>query len=750
MAATRVLRGNASGLTCIMLGMAKTRDNLRNHNYLHSDFRNHPGTIMRKTIGYSALSLALFGGISVFAADLVNERPPQTTMEAGEAAYLANCAACHQPTGVGLTGAFPPLAKSDFLKTLTRDDLIDSVLKGFTGKIVVNGVEYNNTMAPMAHLSDNDVANAITYVLNSWENEGGNVTPEQVAQRRTQIGGAAKTAPAQAAQAVEAHPSGGGAEVKYQGAPSAVPAPVVVANDPTGGPPLTAEERAHSTQIFFERCAGCHGVLRKGATGKPLTPDITRTKGTEYLKALINFGSPAGMPNWGTSGDLSASEIDMMARFLQHEPPAPPEWGMKEMKESFKDFVPVAKRPKKKMNNFNIDNIFAVTLRDSGEVALIDGDSKEIINIVKTGYAVHISRPSHSGRYLYTIGRDARLDLIDLWLPKPDKVAEIKVGLEARSVETSKFKGYEDKYAIAGTYWPPQFVMMDGETLEPLKIVSTRGMTVDTQEYHPEPRVAAIVASHEHPEFIVNVKETGKIMLVNYEDIDNLKTTTIGAARFLHDGGWDSSKRYFLTAANQSDKIAVVDSKEQKLAALVDVDKIPHPGRGANFVHPKCGPVWVTSALGNEKVTLIATDPVKHKQWAWKVCEVLKGQGGGSLFVKTHPKSTNLWVDTTLNPDPKISQSIAVFDTQNLGKGYEVLPIAEWANLGEGPKRVVQPEYNAGGDEVWFSVWNGKNQRSAIVVVDDKTRKLKAVLDDPRLITPTGKFNVYNTVNDVY
>jgi nitrite reductase (NO-forming)/hydroxylamine reductase len=77
-------------------------------------------------------------------------------------------------------------------------------------------------------------------------------------------------------------------------------------------------------------------------------------------------------------------------------------------------------------------------------------------------------------------------------------------------VETSKFKGFEDKLAIAGAYWPPQYVIMDGATLEPLKIVSTRGMTVDTQEYHPEPRVAAIVASHEHPEFIVNVKETGQ------------------------------------------------------------------------------------------------------------------------------------------------------------------------------------------------------------------------------------------------
>jgi nitrite reductase (NO-forming)/hydroxylamine reductase len=129
---------------------------------------------------------------------------------------------------------------------------------------------------------------------------------------------------------------------------------------------------------------------------------------------------------------------------------------------------------------------------------------------------------------------------------------------------------------------------------------------------------------------------------------------------------------------------------------------------------------------------------------------VLKGQGGGSLFVKTHPKSKHLYVDTPLNPDAKISQSVAVFDTTNLDKPYTVLPIAEWAKLGEGPKRVVQPEYNAAGDEVWFSVWNGKEQRSALVVVDDKTLQLKAVIDDPRIVTPTGKFNVHNTVEDVY
>jgi nitrite reductase (NO-forming)/hydroxylamine reductase len=550
------------------------------------------------------------------------------------------------------------------------------------------------------------------------------------------------------AVAEEKHAGEKSAETAYQGAGSPIESAKQVITP--GAPMITAVEFEKAKKIFFERCAGCHGVLRKGATGKPLTPDITQTKGTEYLKVFINFGSPAGMPNWGSSGALTEEEVDLMARYIQHEPPLPPEWGMHEMMASWKVLIPPEDRPTKQMNKLDLENLFSVTLRDAGQIALIDGKSKEIIKIIKTGYAVHISRISSSGRYLYVIGRDARINLVDLWMKSPDNVAEIKVGLEARSVETSKYKGYEDKFAIAGTYWPPQFVIMDGDTLEPIKIKSTRGMTVDTQEYHPEPRVAAIVASHEHPEFIVNVKETGRVMMVNYEDLDNLKVSSISAARYLHDGGWDSTKRYFMSAANKSNKIAVIDSKDQKLAALVDVGKIPHPGRGANFVDKEFGPVWATSHLGDASVSLIGTDPVNHKEQAWKVVRTLEGQGGGSLFIKTHPKSTNLWVDTVLNPDVKISQSIAVFDINNLDKGFEVLPIGEMADLGEGPKRVVQPEYNMAGDEVWFSVWNGKEQKSAIVVIDDKTRKLKKVIKDDRLVTPTGKFNVYNTQHDVY
>lgn len=83
-----------------------------------------------------------------------------------------------------------------------------------------------------------------------------------------------------------------------------------------GAPAMTKAEFEQGKQIYFQRCAGCHGVLRKGATGKPLTPDITRPKGTEYLKVLIHYGSAAGMPNWGTSGELTEWDLELMARYI--------------------------------------------------------------------------------------------------------------------------------------------------------------------------------------------------------------------------------------------------------------------------------------------------------------------------------------------------------------------------------------------------------------------------------------------------
>jgi nitrite reductase (NO-forming) / hydroxylamine reductase len=517
---------------------------------------------------------------------------------------------------------------------------------------------------------------------------------------------------------------------------------------PNAAPVVSDEEFASAKQIFFERCAGCHGTLRKGATGPALTPDKTLPKGTTALAAIIFNGTPRGMPDWGKQGVLTQAQAEMMAKYLQNEPPQPPEMSLGQMLDSYKLFVPPDQRPTAPQHNRDWQDFFLVTLRDAGQVAVIDGDTFEVVNKVDTGYAVHISRSSATGRYAYVIGRDGRATLIDLWMEKPDKVAEVKTCYDARSIESSKYNGpegdFSDKYVVVGCYWPPHFVILDGQNLVPFKVVSTRSYTYDSEEYHPEPRVAAIVASHFKPEWIINVKETGQIWLVNYTDPNAPAIKMLEAERFLHDGGWDSTRRYFLVAANQENKIAVVDAQEGKLAAVVETSKIPHPGRGANWVDPEYGPVWSTAHLGEASMVAIGTDPVGHPEQAWKVVRNIELPGAGSLFVKSHPNSPWIWVDQSLNTDEKIQRTVCVIAKAEPTKTAKCWEVADYG-------RAVHFEYNREGTQVWVSVWGRADEpgkTGEIVIYDDKT--LEEAGRVPDLVTPTGKFNVYNTVKDIY
>ena len=517
---------------------------------------------------------------------------------------------------------------------------------------------------------------------------------------------------------------------------------------PLAGPEMTEEELAWAKQVYFQRCAGCHGTLRKGATGPGLTPDLTVPKGTIALASIIFNGTPRGMPDWGKQGFFTEAQTETMAKYLQQEPPQPPEMSLAQMKETWQVLVPPEERPTEPETTRNWQNYFAVTLRDAGQVAIIDGDTFEVIANVDTGYAVHISRMSATGRYVYTIGRDGKLALVDLWSETPTKVAEAQLCYDARSVEVSKYEGelgdFTDRYAIVGCYWPPHFVILDGETLEPFKVISTRSYTYDTEEFHPEPRVASIVASHFKPEWIVNVKETGQVWLVNYTDPVNPTIKMIEAERFLHDGGWDASKRYFMVAANQANKVAVVDALEGELEALVDTPAVPHPGRGANWIDPQFGAVWSTSHLGEGAIVSIGTDPVGRPEQAWRAVRVTPLPGAGSLFLKTHPNSPWIWVDMTLNPEPALSRTICVIAKQNPGEVHKCWEAGAYG-------RATHFEYNQEGTQVWVSIWGNADipgETGEIVVYDDRTLEEVARITD--LVTPTGKFNVYNTINDIY
>lgn len=108
-------------------------------------------------------------------------------MEKGKGVYMQTCFVCHQVNGEGIVGQIPPLAKSDFLDKLSNEEAIHTVIAGRSGEIVVNGKKYNGTMTPLNYLSDDQIANVLTYVRNSFGNEGPAVSADLVKQVRATI-----------------------------------------------------------------------------------------------------------------------------------------------------------------------------------------------------------------------------------------------------------------------------------------------------------------------------------------------------------------------------------------------------------------------------------------------------------------------------------------------------------------------------------------------------------------------------------
>lgn len=132
-------------------------------------------------LGDKAVSAAPVAAAAVASAGGVLTLNQQ--IKAGEALYNGTCSVCHQNNGAGLPNVFPPLAKSDYLNA-DKTRAINIVLNGLSGPVTVNGAKFDSVMPPMSQLNDDEVANIVTYAINSWGNKGGAVTAAEVAKVR--------------------------------------------------------------------------------------------------------------------------------------------------------------------------------------------------------------------------------------------------------------------------------------------------------------------------------------------------------------------------------------------------------------------------------------------------------------------------------------------------------------------------------------------------------------------------------------
>lgn len=120
------------------------------------------------------------GVILCFGLFLYQDPELDASIERGQEIYTDFCVTCHMPNGEGVAHTFPPLAKSDYLMQ-NREGSIKGIKYGQEGELIVNGLTYNNTMAPLG-LEDEEVADVMNFILNSWGNSTDTkVTTEEVA-----------------------------------------------------------------------------------------------------------------------------------------------------------------------------------------------------------------------------------------------------------------------------------------------------------------------------------------------------------------------------------------------------------------------------------------------------------------------------------------------------------------------------------------------------------------------------------------
>lgn len=133
---------------------------------------------------FSAFLLGCFVASCSSDGNYQNDNNSDTSQKyaAGAEVYEKNCIACHQAKGEGVKGAFPPLAKSDYLLA-DKNRAIKQIIHGSSGEMTVNGETYNTIMPPQP-ISDEEVRDVMNYILNSWGNNGGEVTLKEVQAQR--------------------------------------------------------------------------------------------------------------------------------------------------------------------------------------------------------------------------------------------------------------------------------------------------------------------------------------------------------------------------------------------------------------------------------------------------------------------------------------------------------------------------------------------------------------------------------------
>lgn len=344
----------------------------------------------------------------------------------------------------------------------------------------------------------------------------------------------------------------------------------------------SAQDLERAARLFDRHCAVCHGADRGGYIAPALNRDET-TLAPAQVAGTILSGQPATLmpqhPSW--RGALSAKDRDLLAALVTTQPKLELSWGIDEIRASLEvlaDESTLTPAPRYRIDA--IDDLMAVMSRgrhaagDEAKVLFFDGRTHRLVGEVPTGFAPHLMdfHPTQA-RWAYVRDDMGYVHKVDLF--SMQAVRRVRAGLNGTSLAVSR----DGRFVAAGSYVPHTMVILDADTLEPVRLLELAGEDPDGRWVEADSGV--ILATPRANVFVVALEQAGQVWIVGLDRPEFPVTAIAGVGRHLHDGFLSPDGRYFVVSSYDDHLNAVIDLDEKRIVRRIPAGCQPHLGSGA-------------------------------------------------------------------------------------------------------------------------------------------------------------------------
>ncbi len=452
--------------------------------------------------------------------------------------------------------------------------------------------------------------------------------------------------------------------------------------------PAHAADTPEAATVYQEHCASCHGERRYGGYAPPLLPDLLARRDDATLAAVIRDGLPATqMPPFRAVVDESTTA--RLVAFMR-TPVESVTWGTEDAARSRTEFSANADRISSEVHR---ENIILVVERDAGRIAVLDGDSLRELDRFDAG-KIH-GGPKFDSAFTKVVAatRDGTVVLYDLARGRP--VARIKVAANTRNLAIS---AAGDRVVVANQL-PASLVVLDGD-LRPLASLALDG------------KPSAVYALPGEDRFVLTLRDSPRMLFLSTDD---LSIRQIDLPEPFEDFAFVPGTRKLVASSRGGTRLILWDLERGAEAGSLTTEGLPHLFSSCFFERDGV-PYAAFNHAGAPRLSIVRLDRFEV------VKEIaLRGEG---YFVRTHPGTPFLWVDTN-------TEAIQLVRKDTLELRAKALVPAPG-------KIAMHTEFTKEGDRALVSVWHSEG---AVVAYD--SRSLAEVARLP-FAMPVGKYNAWN------